>query len=161
MECLDYDQVDSLEEIRAQVDQLLMQQKLDEPEAESIRIQDIEQFVSSPVGRRMQKASKAQQLYREQPFVISEKASLLDPAWQGDETVLVQGIIDAYFIEGNEIVLVDYKTDKVRRGGEQELIDRYHVQLEDYAKALERMLSKNVKEAYIYSFTLGKEIRLF
>ena len=55
---------------------------------------------------------------------------------------------------------MDYKTDFVRRGEEQKLIDRYHVQLEDYAQALERMTGRKVKERYIYSFTLGKEILL-
>ena len=62
---------------------------------------------------------------------------MLDDGWK-NETVLVQGIIDAYFMEGDEIVLVDYKTDRVKRGQEQKLIDLYHVQLEDYARALER-----------------------
>ena len=84
---------------------------------------------------------------------------MLDPLWQ-EETVLVQGIIDAYFVEDGEIVLVDYKTDRVRRGQEQKLINLYHVQLEDYARALERMTGKKVKEKIIYSFTLQKEIVL-
>ena len=74
--------------------------------------------------------------------------------------MLVQGIIDAYFMEEDEIVLVDYKTDRVKRGQEQKLIDLYHVQLEDYARALERMTGKRVKEKIIYSFTLQKEILL-
>ena len=82
---------------------------------------------------------------------------MLDDGWK-NETVLVQGIIDAYFMEEDEIVLVDYKTDRVKRGQEQKLIDLYHVQLEDYARALERM--KRVKEKIIYSFTLQKEILL-
>ena len=59
-----------------------------------------------------------------------------------------------------EIVLVDYKTDRVKRGQEQKLINLYHVQLEDYAQALERMTGKRVKEKIIYSFTLQKEILL-
>lgn len=98
-------------------------------------------------------------LYREQPFVIQRSASMLDDEWK-NETVLVQGIIDAYFMEEDEIVLVDYKTDRVKRGQEQKLIDLYHVQLEDYARALERMTGKRVKEKIIYSFTLQKEILL-
>ena len=61
---------------------------------------------------------------------------------------------------GNEIVLVDYKTDRVRRGEEQKLVDLYHTQLEDYAQALHRMTGRRVKEKYIYSFTLKKEILL-
>ena len=74
--------------------------------------------------------------------------------------MLEQGIIDAYFLEGDEIVLVDYKTDRVRRGEEQKLVDLYHTQLEDYAQALQRMTGRRVKEKYIYSFTLKKEILL-
>lgn len=92
-------------------------------------------------------------------FVIQRSASMLDDGWK-NETVLVQGIIDAYFMEEEEIVLVDYKTDRVKRGQEQKLIDLYHVQLEDYARALERMTGKRVKEKIIYSFTLHKEILL-
>ena len=53
---------------------------------------------------------------------------------------------------------MDYKTDFVRRGEEQKLIERYHIQLEDYAEALGRMTGRRVKERYIYSFALGKEI---
>ena len=82
------------------------------------------------------------------------------PEWTGEETVLVQGIIDAYFLEGEEIVLVDYKTDRVEPGEEEKLINIYHSQLEDYARALERMLKKKVKECYIYSFALKKPILL-
>ena len=107
----------------------------------------------------MKNAAVQRRLYREQPFVIQRSAAVLDDLWQG-ETVLVQGIIDAYFIEDDEIVLVDYKTDKVSPGGEQDLIDLYHIQLEDYAAALGRMLQKKVKETYIYSFTLRKMIPL-
>lgn len=130
-----------------------------EQEAECIRIRDIRRFVESGLGQRMKKAAMKKHLYREQPFVIQRSASMLDDGWK-NETVLVQGIIDAYFMEEEEIVLVDYKTDRVKRGQEQKLIDLYHVQLEDYARALERMTGKRVKEKIIYSFTLHKEILL-
>ena len=92
--------------------------------------------------------------------MIGVPASDIRPQWDKEEMVLVQGIIDAYFIEDEEIVLVDYKTDFVRRGEEKKLIDRYHVQLEDYAQALERMTGRKVKERYIYSFTLGEAFSL-
>lgn len=57
-------------------------------------------------------------LKREQPFVMSVPASEADPSYPEDETILVQGIIDAWFPEGDEIVLVDYKTDRVKEVGE-------------------------------------------
>ena len=159
MECLDYAEADTEEQLRAQLKRLLESQKMTEQEAECIRIRDIRRFVESRLGQRMKKAAMKKHLYREQPFVIQRSASMLDDGWK-NETVLVQGIIDAYFMEEEEIVLVDYKTDRVRRGQEQKLIDLYHVQLEDYARALERMTGKRVKEKIIYSFTLQKEILL-
>ena len=125
------------------------------------RIADILAFVDYKTWTAYRKQQQKQNaLYREQPFVIAQKMNQIEAAWNGEETVLVQGIIDAYFIEDDEIVLVDYKTDKVSPGGEQDLIDLYHIQLEDYAAALERMLQKKVKETYIYSFTLRKMIPL-
>ena len=159
MECLDYAEADTEEQLRAQLKRLLESRKMTEQEAECIRIRDIRRFVESGLGQRMKKAAMKKHLYREQPFVIQRSASMLDDGWK-NETVLVQGIIDAYFMEGDEIVLVDYKTDRVKRGQEQKLIDLYHVQLEDYARALERMTGKRVKEKIIYSFTLHKEILL-
>ena len=159
MECLDYAEVESEVQLEVQLKRLLESQKMTEQEAECIRIRDIKKFVDSELGQRMKKAAVKKQLYREQPFVIRRSASLLDDSWK-DETILVQGIIDAYFTEDGEIVLVDYKTDRVRKGQEQKLVDLYHVQLEDYAQALERMTGMKVKEKIIYSFTLQKAILL-
>ena len=108
----------------------------------------------------MKKAAVEGRLFREQPFVISRSAAEIEETWDPQERVLVQGIIDAYFLEEDEIILVDYRTDRVRRNEEQMLIDRYHTQLEDYAQALQRMTGRKVKEKYIYSFTLKKAILL-
>ena len=160
MECLDYQKTVNRDEIRRQLREWVDARKMERKEAESVRVNDIWNFVEAPLGQRMKAASEKRLLFREQPFVIARKASELDPQWQCEENVLVQGIIDAYFIEDEEIVLVDYKTDFVRRGEEQKLIDRYHVQLEDYAQALERMTGRKVKERYIYSFTLGEAFSL-
>ena len=69
--------------------------------------------------------------------------------------VVVQGIIDAFFEEEGELVIVDYKTDAVRSAGE--LRKRYQVQMDLYQEALERITEKKVKEKILYSFRL-KEI---
>lgn len=160
MECLVYEKTDTDSEVEAQVQELLKAQKMSEAEAKCIRIRDIRAFLSSPVGQRMKAAALAGQLFREQPFVIERKAEELDERWKGGETVLVQGIIDAFFMEEGEIVLVDYKTDHVRQGEEEKLTELYHTQLEDYGEALERMTGKRVRERLIYSFALNKEIRI-
>ena len=71
---------------------------------------------------------------------------------------MVQGIIDVYFEEQDGLVLLDYKTDKVLC--EQELVNRYHAQLNYYAEALSRLTGKKVKQKLIYSFALQSEIEV-
>ena len=82
--------------------------------------------------------------------------NLVYPDVTGDETVLVQGIIDVYFEEDGELVVLDYKTDKI--SSKRQLIEKYHSQLDYYARALEQLTGKRVKEKIIYSFTLREEI---
>ena len=60
-------------------------------------------------------------------------------------------IIDAWFEEKDGLVIVDYKTDRVKEGEEQTLLDHYQVQLQYYARALSQITGKRVKEAVIYS----------
>ena len=72
------------------------------------------------------------------------------------ETILIQGIIDAYIEYEDRIILIDYKTDRVRK--EDTLIKRYSIQLDYYAKALSMMKQKKVTEKIIWSFALNKSI---
>ena len=160
MECLDYTRLDGIQEIDGQIRTLVEGHKMSPQEGECIYRRDILGFAESELGQRMKRAAQDKKLYREQPFVMKVDRKELDASWSGDETVLVQGIIDAYFLEGEDIVLVDYKTDRIARGEENKLIERYKTQLEDYASALERMLHKKVKQKYIYSFALRKELLL-
>ena len=107
MECLDYTGDNSFEGIRKQISRLEEMGKMSPEEAECIYIKDILSFVRSDLGQRMKKASQEQKLFREQPFVISVQASEMNDSWTGGEKILVQGIIDAYFEEDGELVLVD------------------------------------------------------
>ena len=76
-----------------------------------------------------------------------------------EDKILVQGIIDLYYInKDDKIVLVDYKTDFIKQGEEQKLIEKYKKQLEIYKKALENSLNKKVDKVIIYSVCLNKEI---
>ena len=160
MECLDYSHTETDEELEKQVEKMVGEERLMPEQASCVKIRDIRRFLDSGLGKRVKEAALCGRVMREQPFMIMRSARALDPSWQSDASVLVQGIIDLYFFEGEDIILVDYKTDRVRRGEEQKLIDLYHVQLEDYADALESLTGRKVREIYIYSFALGKEIPL-
>ncbi len=113
-------------------------------------------FLQSDICKRMNAASSANMLYREQPFVLGVPANRMNPDFPEEEIVLIQGIIDAFFEEDGELVVVDYKTDRVTHP--QTLIDRYEVQLNNYASALAQITGKRVKEKIIFSFALKREI---
>ena len=74
------------------------------------------------------------------------------------EKVILQGIIDAFIMEEDGIILVDYKTDRVK--DEEELRNRYQKQIDLYSEALEQILGKKVKRRVLYSFSLGEEVDL-
>lgn len=145
-------------DISAQIAFCAEKKWLTEEEAACINPEDMLRFCAGPLGQRMAAAQKNGTLRREQPFVMGVTADRIDPSWTSEESVLVQGIIDAFFEEDGGIILVDYKTDMTHSAAE--LIRRYKVQLDAYAEALTRATGKTVKEKYIWSFAMGKEIKL-
>ena len=115
-------------------------------------------FIESDLYRRMQAASRRGELKKERSFVMSIPASEADPELPSDKSVLVQGIIDAYFIEDGKVCIVDYKTDRVSSG--KELADRYRTQMELYAKAVKKALGAHEVVCILYSFCLNESILL-
>nr|MBQ8252570.1 helicase-exonuclease AddAB subunit AddA [Lachnospiraceae bacterium] len=113
-------------------------------------------FLSSELALRMAQAQKYGALFKEQPFVMSVHATRVNPDFPPEEKVLVQGIIDAYFEEDGEIVILDYKTDRVKTA--DELLGRYRTQLDYYEEAVTRLTGKKVKAKVIYSFALMETI---
>lgn len=152
-ENLDYEKIDTKEQIEEQLENMLTTE-----EKKSIWISDFYRFAKNPLAVRMKAAAQRGQLYREQPFVIAMPANQMKKEYETEEEILVQGIIDAYFEEEDGLVLVDYKTDKVQKGQEKELIEKYKVQMRYYKKALEMITDREVKEIYIYSTGIGKAV---
>ncbi len=122
--------------------------------SEVVRPEDVLAFLGSSLGRRFIRAYQGGTLFREKQFMMGIEGRRLDPGVQSEETVLLQGVIDAGFAEENGVVLLDYKTDHVRGDG-SELAQKYGIQLALYAEAVERMPGLKVKEKWIWSFTLG------
>ena len=158
MERLNLSDCESEQAVESQILHAVENHHLTGPERECICISDFVKFAASPIGKRMAEAQKRGNLYREQPFVLGISAQKMKERWDADETILVQGIIDAYFYEKDEIILVDYKTDRIGPVGAAELVRKYKVQLDNYAEALERLTHRKVKEKIIYSFSLGREL---
>lgn len=161
MECLDFKRLCDIDTkdhvalsafVKESMDEMLRKGLITDDMYRLTRPGLIEEFAASDVAARMAQADKRGDLYKEKPFVMDY------------EGVLVQGIIDVFWLENDKIVLLDYKTDRVNAA--KELIDRYSTQLKLYADALGRIFSTDEKsiqadERLIYSFRLQQTIVTF
>jgi ATP-dependent helicase/nuclease subunit A len=154
---IDFNKVSSENDIKLFIEELVAKNFLSKAEAKKINTTNILKFLSSDFASHI-KASK--KIYKEKPFCIEIPAkTIFEEAI--NENILVQGIIDLYYINENDnIVLVDYKTDYVENGNLENLAQKYKVQLNLYKTALEEATGKKVEESYIYSLYLNKEIRI-
>ena len=146
-----------------------------EEEAKVVNPYKIRNMLLSDLGRRMSEADSKGKLKKEQQFSAGIPADMIYDFEASDnkgaikglndyssektdeETVIVQGIMDAFFYEDDKVVLMDYKTDYAN---EDELIKRYNAQLDYYAYVLEKITGLKVSEKLIYSFCLEKQIKI-
>ena len=112
-------------------------------------------FFNSDLGQRLIASKRVE---RELPFSMLFDGNRVYPDVENGERLFLQGIIDTVFVEDDQWVLVDYKTDRVKSG--DELIRRYKIQMDLYKEALERLTNMPVKASYIYSFRLHEAILL-
>ena len=133
----------------------LEDRKLSQEYFEALNEKKLLHFLQSQIAYRMWIADRRGALYREQPFVYGVSAGRLGEEFPPEETVLIQGIIDVFFVEDGEIVLLDYKTDVI--DSMEALWNRYRVQLQYYEEALQSLMGMPVKEKVLYSFYLEKE----
>ena len=109
-------------------------------------IKGLADFFGSDLGQRMLRS----------PNVRREWAFNL--VMEDQQGAILQGVIDCAFLEDDAWVLVDYKTDRIE--DESAFIRRYATQIDWYARALERITGRPVKNRYLYSISLGKEFQL-
>lgn len=139
--------------LTAALDQLEKKNLVTDEERKLLPDRAIWQFFAGSLGRRMLASDRVE---RELPFSMLIEADRVYPGVGSEEQVFLQGILDAAFLEDDQWVLVDYKTDRVQTG--EELLRRYRIQLQLYKEALERLTGISVKEACMYSFALGESV---
>ncbi len=148
----DYD----CEKITNLIQHLVEKEIITTNQAKAINIEGLLKYTESDLFKSLRTSKR---VYKEQPFYIKIPASEIYEK-QINENILVQGVIDLYYIDENDnIILVDYKTDFVKNN-EQELVEKYEKQLSIYKRALEGALNKKVYKTYIYSVYLGKSIEI-
>ena len=155
MQKLDEKQEYNLEKIKDLMKDLKERQIITDKEFDNIDAFKILQFTKSKIWEELK---QAKEVYKEKPFYINIPANKI---YEQDikENILVQGIIDLYYIDKNDnLILVDYKTDYVEK--KEDLIKKYKEQLNLYEKALELSYGKKVYKKYIYSTKFGSEIEI-
>ena len=163
LELFDYQKFDSPRELTAPqlrewLAELSMEGQIPASYAEELDPGGVMRFLKSPLAGRMAAADRRGQLYREQPFVLGVEARRLGASFPDGEWVLIQGIIDAFFEEEGELILVDYKTDRVEDG--DALVRRYRTQMDYYTEALTQITGRKVRERILFSTSLGAQVRI-
>ncbi|MCB6514353.1 helicase-exonuclease AddAB subunit AddA [Veillonella atypica] len=139
----------------AMLDSLQAEGKFSDEERSLLSDRSLYGFFNSDLGQRLIASKRVE---RELPFSMLFDGNRVYPDVEKGERLFLQGIIDTVFVEDDQWVLVDYKTDRVKSG--DELIRRYKIQMDLYKEALERLTNMPVKASYIYSFRLHEAILL-
>lgn len=145
-------------------------------QAQAVTPSDVQAFYDNELGLRLLSSAWKR---REMPFSYMVPAS---EAYRGlqfmeeavseisvnsrdqaqPQAVLIQGVIDCLFREGERLILLDYKTDLVleHQGGLEALKEKYRFQLELYGKALHDILKEEISETWLYFFDGGHAVKL-
>lgn len=146
---LDEKQEYTLEKIKDFINGLTDKNIISPKEAESINANTLYKYTKSDLWKELK---EAKEIHKEQPFYINIPAREIYEEAEESENILVQGIIDLYYInKDGKLILVDYKTDRVPNGDISILEERYKVQLDIYKEALEEATGRKVDKATIWS----------
>ena len=116
----------------------------------------IASFFQTELGRRLQTGID---VLREFKFSLLADGEMLQEELAG-EKLLLQGVVDCCLTEGEGLTVLDFKTDRVRPGGEAAAAARYAVQVQTYGRALSRIFGRPVKALLLYFFQTGGLIRI-
>ena len=156
MQDLDFFCEPNEQSVRAQIEAMRAQRKLTEEQAKAADVHAIVRFLRSDLAARIRKSEQVEREYRFSLLRPVRDFSSLD----ADDSVLLQGVVDCFFEEDGELVVVDFKTDHVSCAQLDERAEHYRPQLEAYSMALTRVMGKKVKEKVLYFFSAGEEVRL-
>jgi ATP-dependent helicase/nuclease subunit A len=158
MQNLDLKRILSKQEIELQIAGMVERELLTEEQAGAVSVEKIEAFFNGLLGKRV---LASREVLRELPFTLALPARDVYPELRGDndEKVIIQGIIDCLADEGDGFLLLDYKTDVLSPKQAETALERYRGQLDLYARAVEDILGRPVKEKQIYLFHLDLALK--
>ena len=152
--------------VAAEIDYLASKRFIFEADKEKMDVRRLEAFFQSTLAEQIMASDE---VFREKRFMIKFPANLFTEDSSDipeNEKILVQGVIDCAFIDGNgELILVDYKTDFFSKGTSRAFVEktlraRHSRQLGYYKLACETMFGKLPAHTYIYSFALNDTVEI-
>lgn len=165
MEVLDLKNVSSVNDIKSQIRDFVSKGIITEKQASIVNPYKIYKFFASNIGKRMLNAeiiNREKSIYAQvnmkDIYIYEKLINNDDKKLYDNESVMLRGIVDAYFEEDNQIVLVDYKTDFVNEENINQIIEKYKKQLDLYADIIETLTGKSVKEKCIYLFGVDEAV---
>ena len=139
-----------LKDIQNMILNLVEKEIITKNEADAIDVNLIYQYTKSQLFEELR---QAKEVHKEQPFYINIPAKdVVSEAENSKKNILVQGIIDLYYIDKNDnLVLIDFKTDYISNepNAKEKILEKYKVQLEIYKTALEQALGRKVNKTAI------------
>ena len=136
-----------LKDIQNMILNLVEKEIITQNEADAIDVNLIYQYTKLQLFEELR---KAKEVHKEQPFYINIPAKdVVSEAENSKKNILVQGIIDLYYIDKNDnLVLIDFKTDYISNepNAKEKILDKYKVQLEIYKTALEQALNRKTSK---------------
>jgi len=139
-----------LKDIQNMILNLVEKEIITQNEADAIDVNLIYQYTKSQLFEELR---QAKEVHKEQPFYINIPAKdVVSEAENSKKNILVQGIIDLYYIDKNDnLVLIDFKTDYISNepNAKEKILEKYKVQLEIYKTALEQALGRKVNKTAI------------
>lgn len=157
LQYLDFSTAAEPEAVRAAVEELEERRLLTREQAQAVEIDALVRFLQSPLCARIRGAERVEREYR---FSLLEKAKTFVPAAAGEDEVLLQGVVDCFFEEDGALVVVDFKTDRVRPETVAARAEEYRPQLEAYSLALSRVMELPVKEKLLCFLHAGETVTL-
>ena len=156
LQYIDYSKCHSVSEIETELIRLVEKRFISQRQADAVDPKRIIRFFESPLGKRLSGSDKIE---REFKFSILISANEILETKSTDE-ILLQGVLDCYFEENNEITIIDFKTDRITDDNFSAKTESYSSQIRTYATALSRITGKTVKNAYLYFFDTEKAVEI-
>ncbi len=158
MQYLNYDRTGSFEEIAGEVTRLVEGRYITPQQGNAVNPADILAFFRSELGRRLRQSERVEREF---------KFSLLAPAadyYEGadpGEDVLLQGVVDCWFVEADgTVTVVDFKTDRVSQDAIAARAEGYRPQLDAYTRALSRAAGVTVRRRCLWFFSTGRAVEV-